>query len=289
MIKGNSRPLDLLTVQQDGEPMLWSHLLFMWGLVADIDIESERYRWAGSARFTFSGVGRILSLRKYKGKVTYLPWDRDAPPTKVVPNASGAAPVSIFDTPLDTAAWKEVEGEFVHVMAMNTGWQSNDVFFAPFSAIDDGAIDLSWILKDDGTTKVKTRNMLPMMLDTETPPLKKEFFAYTKVKAFTCEAHVENGIFDVDGEVVPYKPVKIENHYRLGRVLCHPALSLPEFPLTDLPVEGLHTHAAKPMSVGGAGVGGGGGSSGGGAGVPAGGGSRRRGSAAAKILRVDNV
>eukprot|EP00729_Bicosta_minor_P026917 gene26917-1243_t len=269
--------MDWLTVQQEGEPMLWSHLLFMWGLVADIDIESEKYRWAGSARFTMSGVGRILGLRKYKGKLTYLPWDREAPPRQVVPNESGAAPVSIFDSSLNPADWKEVEGDFVHVMGMNTGWQSNDVFFAPFSSINDGAIDLTWILKDDGTSKVNSRNILPMMLDTETPPLKKPFFAYTKVKAFTCEAHCENGIFDVDGEVVPYKPVKIENHYRLGQVLCHPALSFPTFPIADLPAAGLHTESAKSMSATNDGGGGGGGSKS--AGLPRG----------AKILQQNNV
>jgi diacylglycerol kinase family enzyme len=62
LLKGQPRPLDLMSVRQEGEPLVWSFLLFMWGLIADIDIESEKYRWAGDARFTLSGVGTLCSL-----------------------------------------------------------------------------------------------------------------------------------------------------------------------------------------------------------------------------------
>ena len=41
IIKGNARSMDLCTVRQEGSPLLWSHLAFFWGLLADIDIESE--------------------------------------------------------------------------------------------------------------------------------------------------------------------------------------------------------------------------------------------------------
>ena len=140
-----------------------------------------------------------------------MPWDRCAPSVKVVPNSDGTAPVSVFDAPLDAGAWKQVEGDFVHVMAMNTGWQALDAFFGAFSDISDGAIDLTWILAGPG---VKSSKIMPLMLDTTKPPIDRDFFAYTKVSAFTLEAHCENGIFDVDGEVVPYKPIKIENHHR---------------------------------------------------------------------------
>lgn len=65
IIKGHCRRTDMMACTQSGRDTLYAHLVVMWGLVSDIDIESEKYRWAGAARFTMSGIARILSLRKY--------------------------------------------------------------------------------------------------------------------------------------------------------------------------------------------------------------------------------
>ena len=43
-----------------------------WGLLADIDIESERLRVLGGARFTLWAAARVLTLRTYRGKIHYL-------------------------------------------------------------------------------------------------------------------------------------------------------------------------------------------------------------------------
>ncbi|KAK6151320.1 hypothetical protein DH2020_013955 [Rehmannia glutinosa] len=45
------------------------------GLVADIDIESEKYRWMGSARLDFScnGSSTNIGLRKYNGSIMFVP------------------------------------------------------------------------------------------------------------------------------------------------------------------------------------------------------------------------
>lgn len=52
---------------------LFSFLSVAWGFVSDVDIESERYRGLGSARFTLGTLVRIASLRSYKGRLSYLP------------------------------------------------------------------------------------------------------------------------------------------------------------------------------------------------------------------------
>jgi hypothetical protein len=197
----------------------------------------------------------------------------------MVVNAAGTAPVSVFDTPLETAAWKQVEGEFVSVMALNSGWQSLDAFFGPYADISDGAIDLTWILAGKG---VKSSKILPLMLDTTKPPVTRPFFAYTKVTALTVEAYGAKGIFDVDGEVIPTKPVQIEVHHGLGNIIAPVALSLPEWPAAELPAAGLNTTAATPLVVGGgapAAAGGGGDGAGGGGGLPPG----------VRILQQNNV
>lgn len=62
---------------QNGQPSspkrLFSFLSVAWGFVSDVDIESERYRGFGSARFTLGTLVRLASLRSYKGRLSYLP------------------------------------------------------------------------------------------------------------------------------------------------------------------------------------------------------------------------
>lgn len=62
---------------QNGRPSspkkLYSFLSVAWGFVSDVDIESERYRGLGSARFTLGTLVRLASLRSYKGRLSYLP------------------------------------------------------------------------------------------------------------------------------------------------------------------------------------------------------------------------
>ncbi|XP_058877589.1 sphingosine kinase 2 [Acipenser ruthenus] len=52
---------------------LFSFLSVAWGFVSDVDIESERYRGLGSARFTMGTLVRLASLRSYRGRLSYLP------------------------------------------------------------------------------------------------------------------------------------------------------------------------------------------------------------------------
>jgi sphingosine kinase len=68
--RGRARPFDVATVTQEKHRFA-AFLMTAWGIVADVDFESERFRWMGGARFTVSAVQRIFSLRMYKGKFSY--------------------------------------------------------------------------------------------------------------------------------------------------------------------------------------------------------------------------
>ncbi|XP_056617846.1 sphingosine kinase 2 [Triplophysa dalaica] len=88
LCRGRVKPMDLVSVttspysasstsNQNGHPpaprRLFSFLSVAWGFVSDVDIESERYRGLGSARFTLGTLVRLASLRSYKGRLSYLP------------------------------------------------------------------------------------------------------------------------------------------------------------------------------------------------------------------------
>eukprot|EP01133_Synstelium_polycarpum_P016003 gene16003-19041_t len=71
-IRGQSRPMDVSVIQQGNQK--WASILSLtWGLVSDVDIESEKYRVLGPIRIMIGAAIRIINLRVYKGKISYLP------------------------------------------------------------------------------------------------------------------------------------------------------------------------------------------------------------------------
>uniref|UniRef100_A0A087XR39 sphingosine kinase n=1 Tax=Poecilia formosa TaxID=48698 RepID=A0A087XR39_POEFO len=96
LCRGGIRPLDLVSITTSPSPSknsrtaaprrLFSFLSVAWGFVSDVDIESERYRGLGSARFTLGTLVRIASLRSYKGRLSYMP------PSVVATTSNGTPP-----------------------------------------------------------------------------------------------------------------------------------------------------------------------------------------------------
>lgn len=52
---------------------MFSFLSIGWGLISDIDIESERLRYMGHQRFSLWSLRRLIGLRTYHGKISYIP------------------------------------------------------------------------------------------------------------------------------------------------------------------------------------------------------------------------
>lgn len=73
VVRRNISPMDLVRVETRKQ-IIYSFLSVGWGLLADIDIESERLRAIGYQRFTIWSVARLIGLRTYHGTVSYLPY-----------------------------------------------------------------------------------------------------------------------------------------------------------------------------------------------------------------------
>ena len=56
-----AKPLDLVAIQLESGMLLHSFLNVEWAIVADVDLESERYRRLGGLRFLVGALIRILS------------------------------------------------------------------------------------------------------------------------------------------------------------------------------------------------------------------------------------
>ncbi|MEE6483157.1 hypothetical protein FKM82_013450 [Ascaphus truei] len=73
LCRGTVVPMDLVSVTSCSGIRSFSFLSVAWGFISDVDIESEKYRHMGSARFTVGTMVRVASLRTYRGRLSYLP------------------------------------------------------------------------------------------------------------------------------------------------------------------------------------------------------------------------
>jgi len=72
--RGRTKNCDLFHVESvHMKPRVGGFLSLAYGIISDIDIESERMRYVGEARFTLYALQRIASLRTYRAKLWYLP------------------------------------------------------------------------------------------------------------------------------------------------------------------------------------------------------------------------
>ncbi|CAH2090863.1 unnamed protein product [Euphydryas editha] len=70
LTRGKTAHMDVVRVETKSK-IMFSFLSVGWGLLSDIDIESERLRVIGGQRFTVWTLARLVGLRKYKGVVSY--------------------------------------------------------------------------------------------------------------------------------------------------------------------------------------------------------------------------
>ncbi|OCT70778.1 sphingosine kinase 1 [Xenopus laevis] len=73
LCRGTVIPMDLVSVTTCSGIRSFSFLSVAWGFISDVDVESEKYRHMGSARFTVGTMVRVASLRTYRGRLSYLP------------------------------------------------------------------------------------------------------------------------------------------------------------------------------------------------------------------------
>lgn len=163
MLKGIAKPspvdvASVLLLDDFGHPVrrLYTIQHVEWGLIADIDIESEKCRCLGDMRFSAQGIVRGLGLRAYEGEFMYLPADPESQPASAmsprisatdIPNREGPGVNTATDHPETTVIptdergqqnWVHVDGRFSTIWILQTKFQSIDVQNAPNSELSDG-------------------------------------------------------------------------------------------------------------------------------------------------------
>jgi sphingosine kinase len=124
--KGKTSKVDLARYETTSSSFL-SFLTFSWAIIADIDIESEAIRWAGFARMDIWGVWRVLNLRTYRAKFSYLP-----------PSAKSYKLSPLTDPIPKDGGWKTMEDDFVLFWASQVTHAAELTHHAPQCKPDDG-------------------------------------------------------------------------------------------------------------------------------------------------------
>ncbi|KAI9014857.1 ATP-NAD kinase-like domain-containing protein [Gaertneriomyces semiglobifer] len=247
IIKLRTRPLDVFSVAQ-GSTVMYSHLQVMWALLADVDIESEKYRWMGVDRLAVAALIRLMRLREYDGDVWYLPAgdeDSSAPVprsdaadndesdvlTSIAPTGGPShhgPPLRLTADPTAHHSWQRIPSSlFTMFIATNLPWISSDFLTAPKSRLNDGCIYMIW------THSMSTVQGLKAVVDqSRAAYLTFPYVNIKKVKGYVLEprgwklrgsnrapSHL-TGIMDVSGESVPYLPVRVEVHPGMMNVLA---------------------------------------------------------------------
>lgn len=198
VVKGRHKSFDLAAVTQ-GDRLYYSFLSVSWGLISDVDIESEKFKFLGALRFDLYALLLIISLRTYHGRFSFIPH----PDCKMYsPKAAGKE------------KWQVIEDEFIFLWGMNTAWAAHDMNVTPHARIDDGAIDVLVMRK--GTSRLEI--VTALLRCGKGQHLNSPHLEYYKVQEFHLEPLTERGILVVDGESVDYLPIKIKVVPNLARV-----------------------------------------------------------------------
>uniref|UniRef100_A0A3P9NMK7 sphingosine kinase n=1 Tax=Poecilia reticulata TaxID=8081 RepID=A0A3P9NMK7_POERE len=237
LCRGGILPLDVVSITTSPSPSknsraaaprrLFSFLSVAWGFVSDVDIESERYRGLGSARFTLGTLVRIASLRSYKGRLSYMP------PSVVATNRPFVSlPFDVprddllppLDQPLPTRDWVTIEGDFVLVLALYQSHLGADLHAAPQARFDDGLIHLTFVRA--GISRTTLLRLFFAMEKGTHHSVNSPYVSHVSCKAFRLQPLSPRGTLTVDGELVPYGPLQAQvrkiNNTNVGGCLASP-------------------------------------------------------------------
>ena len=215
--RGGLRPVDRAVVADpSGDVAMHSLLSLSWGFFADVDIESERFRWLGGLRFTLQALVRILFMRRYRAtsvrfrpaetsEETFADSDAAGSDARHSPRVaarraarSGAtAGVAMASRP----GWREITGDVQGVWALSLPWGAEDMFAAPAAEASDGAYD---VLIVSGASKLALLGLL-LVFDAG-GHVNHPAVTYVKASAFEISPGTSDdgggGYVAVDGELV---------------------------------------------------------------------------------------
>lgn len=196
--KGYKSPLHLMQIQQQGEPVRTSFLSLSGAIVSDIDIESEKLRCIGPARFTVWALYRAMRPRPLHAELIYWPANAASSPPVAAPDIS---------TPLAQEPWVRDEDNFLFFWGMNVPWAAYDACPAPGVGMHESIWHLVVV-----RCSAPRSALVKCLLSLETgAQVDQEHVEVIPCRAFRLvpRESPRGGILSLDGERIPFGPVQV--------------------------------------------------------------------------------
>eukprot|EP00536_Pseudo-nitzschia_multiseries_P003328 jgi/Psemu1/252532/estExt_Genewise1Plus.C_510017 len=186
-----------------------SFLTFSWAMIADIDIESECIRWAGFLRMDIWGVVRVLFLRKYRARFSYLPPTEEKKNQKLPP---------LEQSLTDCEGWVTCEDEFIVFWVSQVTHAGEQMFHAPPCKLIDGIFHIMIVRGN-----VSRLRLACILLSME----HGGHYGMNGVEFVKCSAYrlqpITGGSFNnLDGEIIESGPVQASVLPSSVKAYCEP-------------------------------------------------------------------
>jgi len=198
--KGRTFKSDLSVFELEDGRKIYSFQALTWASPANIDLDSETLRSVGILRFDIYGAWEVLTLKKYKAKLSYSATETKPPK---------------FDEEPKGGDWVSVDDDFSYFSIHNMPWIGLHYQAIPFLELEDG---INYLLAQKGeqvTRKnlLKTRKLLRRNEDhiKHEGDLEKLGMTVSKVKSWRLEPYGERlGKYSIDGE--EYEAQRIQGY-----------------------------------------------------------------------------
>ena len=170
IIKEKIKFIDIAKIKMKKETV-FSINIIGWGLVTDINVSAEKFRWLGSQRYNLTTLLHVLTNKKRKAKLFI----------------NG----------------EELNQKFSFIIACNTIHTGKGMKIAPKAKLDDGLLDLIVVPE---TQIFKLLTMFPKIFDGS--HLGHEVLQYYQVKEFSLKPSINESL-NLDGEVYGKTPIDV--------------------------------------------------------------------------------
>ncbi|KAF5921056.1 hypothetical protein HPG69_010860 [Diceros bicornis minor] len=210
-------PMNLLSLQTASGLRLFSVLSLAWGFIADVDLESEKFRCLGELRFTLGTFLRLAALRVYRGQLAYLPVERvvsKMPTSPALDRQDQQGPVDAHLVPLEEPVpsyWTVVpEQDFVLVLVLLHSHLGSEMFAAPMGRCAASTMHLFYVRA--GVSRAMLLRLFLAMQKGRHMECDCPYLVYVPVVAFRLEPKDGKGVITVDGELMASEAVQGQVH-----------------------------------------------------------------------------
>ena len=175
IVNGNKKNIDIAEVNSNNDK-IYSFNIIGWGMVANVGIKAEKYRWLGTSRYTILSLFEIIFKKINTAKITY--YDRN--------NKK-----------------HELEDKFIFAVLCNTIHTGKGMKVAPKANLNDGLIDLV-LIKD--ASRLKLLKLMPKLFTGE--HINDDIVKYIYVSKLKLESK-RRAQLNIDGETKGETPFKL--------------------------------------------------------------------------------